>query len=218
MFSNVFQIEMLTNRVNELTALIRPHMSDTNDYNKQSKRIRDFITAQHLNFTRRLNEPEPKPLAFTSGIASITNWSITLRPADPANAIRDRVMLEGRRTLHVLTTNKTTNTAASWRANVLLKEGNYRLEAMAKASGIVPVLNTNKGAGAGIRHSGISTNRVNKLVGDTGWEKLEYELRVKEEREVELIAEMRARAGEVWFDVDSFKLVKIKPQAEVKTP
>ena len=89
---------------------------------------------------------------------------------------------------------------------------------MAKASGIVPVLNTNKGAGAGIRHSGISTNRVNKLVGDTGWEKLEYELRVKEEREVELIAEMRARAGEVWFDVDSFKLVKIKPQAEVKTP
>ena len=41
---------------------------------------------------------------------------------------------------------------------------------------------------------------------------------MKEEREVELIAEMRARAGEVWFDVDSFKLVKIKPQAEVKTP
>ena len=217
-FTNVFQIETLTNRVNELTALIRPYMSDTNEHNKQAKRIRDLITAQHANFVRRLNEPEPKPPVFTSGIASITNWSITLRPADPANAIRDRVMFEGRRTLHVLTTNKTTNTAASWRASVLLNQGNYRFEAMAKAAGIVPVLNTNKGAGAGIRISGTSTNRMNKLVGDTGWEKLEYELRVKEEREIELIAELRATAGEVWFDADSFKLVKIKPPPEVKAP
>jgi spore coat protein H len=217
-FSNVFQIEMLTNRVNELTELIRPYMSNTNDYNNQAKRIRDLIRSQHANFVRRLNEPEPKPPVFTSGIASITNWSITLRPADPANAIRDRVLHDGRQTLHVLTTNKTTNTAASWRANVLLHAGNYRFEAMAKAAGIVPVLNTNKGAGAGIRHSGISTNRLNKLIGDTGWEKLEYELRVKEEREVELIAELRAMAGEVWFDADSFKLVKIQPQAEVKVP
>ena len=218
MFTNVFQIEMLTNRVNELAALIRPHMSNTNDYNNQAKRIRDLITAQHANFVRRLNEPPPTPLLFTSGVASVTNWTITLRPADPAKAIRDRVMLEGRRTLHVLTTNKTTNTAASWRANVLLSQGNYRFEAMAKAAGIVPVLNTNKGAGAGLRISGTTTNRVNKLVGDTGWEKLEYELRVKEEREVELIAELRALAGEVWFDADSFKLVKIKPQAGVQAP
>ncbi len=219
MFTNVFQIEALTNRVHELAALIRPHMDNTNDYNNQAKRIRDLITAQHANFVRRLNEPEPKPLQFTSGIASVTNWSITLRPADPANAIRDRVMIEGRRTLHVLTTNKTTNTAASWRASVLLNQGNYRFEAMAKGASIVPVLNTNKGAGAGIRISGTSTNRVNKLVGDTGWEKLEYEFPVKvDQREVELIGELRATAGEVWFDADSFKLVKIKPQAEVKAP
>lgn len=239
-FTNVFQIDMLTNRVNELASLIRPvlvqsgiDMADKKlgeeaakkagenagkNFDNEVKRRRDLITAQHANFVRRLNEPEPKPPVFTSGIASITNWSITLRPADPANAIRDRVVHDGRQTLHVLTTNKTTNTAASWRANVLLHAGNYRFEAMAKGAGIVSVLNTNKGEGAGIRHSGISTNRLNKLVGDTGWEKLEYDLRVKEEREVELIAELRAKAGEVWFDADSFKLVKIQPQAEVKAP
>ena len=239
-FTNVFQIAMLTNRVNELASLIRPVLVQLEmdkadkklgdeaikkagenagkNFDGEVKRRHDRITAQHANFVRRLNEPPPTPLQFTSGVASVTNWSITLRPADPSNAIRDRVLLEGRRTLHVLTTNKTTNTAASWRTSVLLKEGNYRLEAMAKAAGVVPVLNTNKGAGAGIRHSGISTNRVNKLVGDTGWEKLEYDLRVKEEREVELIAELRALAGEVWFDADSFRLVKIKPQAEVKVP
>ena len=239
-FTNVFQIAMLTNRVNELASLIRPVLVQLEmdkadkklgdeaikkagenagkNFDGEVKRRHDRITAQHANFVRRLNEPPPTPLQFTSGVASVTNWSITLRPADPSNAIRDRVLLEGRRTLHVLTTNKTTNTAASWRTSVLLKEGNYRLEAMAKAAGVVPVLNTNKGAGAGIRHSGISTNRVNKLVGDTGWEKLEYDLRVKEEREVELIAELRALAGEVWFDADSFRLVKIKPEAEVKAP
>lgn len=216
LFTNVFQIEALTNRINEIALLASPHVGNTNEYQGQVRRIRDLVTAQHANFTRRLSEPEPTPLKFVSGVASITNWTVTLRPADPAKAIRDRVLLDGRPTLHILTTNQTTNTAASWRANVLLTPGSYRFEALARAAGVVPVLNTNKGAGAGIRHSGSSTNRSNKLVGDTGWEKLEWNVPVKEEREVELICELRATAGEVWFDLNSLKLVKVKPQPDAK--
>jgi hypothetical protein len=53
-------------------------------------------------------------------------------------------------------------------------------------------------------------------VGDTGWEKLEWNVPVKEEREVELICELRATAGEVWFDLNSLKLVKVKPQPDAK--
>jgi hypothetical protein len=215
-FTNVFQIEMLTNRVMELATLIRPALVKLNgekagsDYDGQAKGIRDRIVAQHANFERRLSEPEPKPITFASGVAMITNWTVTVRPPDPAKAIRDRVDLDGRHTLHILTTNKTTNTAASWRASVLLDKGIYRFEAMARCSGLVPAANPKKGEGAGIRESGSITNRLNKLVGDSPWQKLEHEISLKIENEVELICELRAHAGEVWFDANSFRLVKLE--------
>ena len=110
---------------------MRPHVGNTNDYNGQANRIRDLILREHATLDKRLNEPEPKPLHFVSGVAAITNWGIPLLPRDVANAIRDRVDFDGKHTLHILTTNQTTNTTASWRAGVLLDKGVYRLEALA---------------------------------------------------------------------------------------
>lgn len=230
-FTNIFRIETLTNRVNELEALLTPYVDNTNDYRNQVANIRNKIVAQHANFTRRLSEPEPQPIQFTSGVASITNWSIPLTPPDRANAIRERVAFEGRDTLHILTTNKTTNTTASWRANVMVdREGVYRFEALARCAGVVPVPATltndlKKGEGAGIRLSASSKPRPNKLVGDMPWTKLEYAITNKlnelnEPVEFALLCELRALAGEVWFDLDSFKLVKtdLNPRPPVQKP
>ncbi|HTD65896.1 MAG TPA: CotH kinase family protein [Candidatus Limnocylindria bacterium] len=208
-FTNVFQIEMLTNRVDELAALLRPYAGNTNEYNGQVKRIRDLIVAQHANFEKRLREPEPQPTVFASGIAKIRNWAIpSPEPRDPAKALRDQVDVDGRHALHIITTNHTTNTTASWRATVYLGEGKYRFETMAKGAGIVPALDIKKGEGAGIRQHGTQTNRLNKLIGDAPWQKLEYEFPIQFEQEVTLICELRATAGEVWFDADSMRLVK----------
>jgi len=222
-FTNYFQIETLTNRVNELAALIRPAIVELEgedagkNYDGQAKQVRDRITAQYVNFERRLTEPEPEPLKFSSGIASITNWVIPLTPKDPANAIRDRVNIDGRLSLHILTTNKTTNTSASWRATVYLAPGNYRFETMAKCAGVVPAVNLKKGAGAGIRHSGTVTNRLNMLEGDAPWQKLEYDLpTVRFEQELILICELRADDGEAWFDLNSMRLVKTEGKPAVK--
>ena len=212
-FTNYFQIETLTNRVNELAALLKPHAGNTNEYNNQVTRIRNLITSQHANFTRRLNEPEPMPLKFRSGVAAITNWTIPLTPPDRANAIRERVAFDGHDTLHILTTNKMTNTSASWRASVMLEQGVYRFEALARCAGIVPTTQTNdlkKGVGAGIRIHATSRPRQNKLVGDESWTKLEYAItnKISEPVEFELLCELRAVAGEVWFDLASMKLFK----------
>lgn len=208
-FTNVFQIEVLTNRVQELAALLRPYIRDTNDFESNVKLVHNRIVAQHANYTRRLSEPEPQPLVFQSGVASITNWSIPLSPRDPASAIRDRVQIDGRQALHILTTNQMTNTSASWRATVLLREGHYRLEAMAKTAGVVSLMNTNKGGGAGIRHSGIHKPRTNKLEGDSNWQKLVYDFELKYEQEVPLLCELRATRGEAWFDAGSFRLMQL---------
>lgn len=209
-YTNVFHIEVLTNRVNQLAALLRPHLNQS--YEGEVRRIRDLIVGRHAFLHRMLSEPPPQPLAFASGVASITNWIVPLTPRDPANAIRDRVKIDGRQALHILTTNKTTNTSASWRASVLLTQGNYRFEALAKVSGVVSLMNTNKGGGAGIRHSGIRKPRTNQLEGDSSWVPLQYEFQVPfEEDEIQLLCELRASQGEVWFDLESLRLVKVPP-------
>jgi len=51
-FTNVFQIKLLTNRVDELSGLIRPHLGD--DYTNHVNRIRYLIVAQHVNFEKQL--------------------------------------------------------------------------------------------------------------------------------------------------------------------
>ena len=209
-FTNVFQIDVLTNRVDELAALIRRHVDDVSGFDNETKVVRNRLIAQHANFTKRLAEPEPKPLVFPEGFANVTNWTIPLTPRDPANAVRERVQIDGRQALHILTTNHMTNTSASWRASVLLGEGSYRFEALAKVSGVASMMNTNKGGGAGIRHSGITKPRKNSLEGDSGWQKLTYDFDLKYEEEIQLLCELRATKGEVWFDEKSFRLEKVK--------
>ena len=68
-----------------------------------------------------------------------------------------------------------------------------------------------KGEGAGIRISGSQQPRNNKLFADSPWQKLEYEFAVTDlSDEIDLVCELRASQGEVWFDVESLKLVRLK--------
>jgi len=141
-------------------------------------------------------------------VAELKVWEIPTNMPDSAKAKRDRAEVDGRKTLHILTT---TNIASSWRSTVLLGQGKYRFEALAKVAGVESLSNTIKGAGAGIRDSKPRQPRSNKLEGDSSWQPLTYEFQVPfEEDEIQLFCELRAAKGEVWFDLDSLRLVKLK--------
>jgi hypothetical protein len=73
---------------------------------------------------------------------------------------------------------------------------------------VVPELNPKKGEGAGIRNSQMA--RTNKLTGDSSWQKLMHNFSVEVTSEEELLCELRASQGEAWFDLDSFRLVRVK--------
>ena len=86
----------------------------------------------------------------------------------------------------------------------MLEPGGYTLEASARSKGLVAVKDE-KGEGAGLRISGES--RSNRVVGDSDSKKMRYDFTVPDgQQEIVLIAELRASAGEVWFD--SLKLVR----------
>ena len=51
--------------------------------------------------------------------------------------------------------------------------------------------------------------RTNSVVGDSGWQTIEYEFTVHAESEEPwLICELRASRGEAWFDLASLRLRK----------
>jgi hypothetical protein len=89
------------------------------------------------------------------------------------------------------------------------RAGKYRFEAAARTKG-VEALDDEKGRGVGLRISGAQSKRQNGLAGDTTWTDLRYDFDLDEAREVILVAELRARKGEVWFARDSLRLVKVK--------
>ena len=69
-------------------------------------------------------------------------------------------------------------------------------------------MKSEKGEGAGLRIGGNVQPRTNKLSGSSEWTALSYDFSLANGGEVELVAELRANKGTVWFDPESLKLVK----------
>jgi hypothetical protein len=97
---------------------------------------------------------------------------------------------------------------ASWRTQVRLAPGRYRFEGRVRSRN-VEALSDDKGEGAGLRISGRDRVNGNRLTGTSDWKALVYPFAVNTSGEsVELICEVRANKGEVWFDTESLRLVR----------
>ena len=209
--TNTFRLKILTNRVNELAAQIRPALASYNtnaarEFDGQAEAVRSRLIQRAAGLQRLLNVPEPAPLKFDSCVAKLAGW----RTADPQGTAKLEQIkdADGKRVLHIRATG---STFASWRNKVLLKAGHYRFEGLARAAGVLPIKDDKKGEGAGLRISRAQQLRPNKLSGDAPWQKLEYEFEVAPPNdEVDLICELRATQGEAWFDLDSLQLVRLK--------
>ena len=212
-FTNVFQIETLTNRVNELEAMLKGYVGG--NYTNEVKVDRDRLILRHKHLAKELSMPEPEPIKFQDGIAKVKIWEMPAEVQvleEKGECKRQRVSIDGKQALYIQTSEVS---AGSWRARVLLEPGWYRFEARVKADSVVGIENPKKGEGAGIRHSGTQFARDNKLVGTTGWQTLSHTFQSRAVgEEIILLCELRAAAGEAWFDLDSMRLVKVDLKAE----
>ena len=85
-----------------------------------------------------------------------------------------------------------------------LEPGKYVFEGEARGAGIITKTNA-IGVGAGLRVS--QGKRENKIEGDAAWTHVEIPVVVEgAENDVELVCELRALKGDVWFDSDSLRL------------
>jgi hypothetical protein len=76
----------------------------------------------------------------------------------------------------------------------------------------IQAVRDDRGEGAGLRISGSTAPRANRLTGDASWTVLAYEFEVIEpEREITCVGELRATKGQVFFDLESLRLVPLGP-------
>ncbi|WCJ58432.1 CotH kinase family protein [Fontisphaera persica] len=97
--------------------------------------------------------------------------------------------------------------APGFRSRLMLPAGRYRFEGRLRTANVQAV-KSQWGAGAGLWVAGRPA-REKGLEGTADWQMMTYDFAVTLDwEEVELVCELRAKGGEVWFDVPSLRLVK----------
>lgn len=210
-FTNQFQATVLTNQIHQVVQRALPVMKAYNpnlarDFENNSASLRNRIVGRAQSLARQFGQPPPQPLRFEPGGARLKDW----RKEPGAGGGQQGAVAhpEGKKTLWI---KASAEGAGSWRTRLPLEAGRYRLEGVAKVKEVATTVADGKALGAGLRISGATEPRKNQLTGSTGWEKLAYEFEVASgPLDVDLVCELRGGKGEVWFDAESLRLVRVK--------
>ncbi len=209
LFTNIFRLEVLTNRVNAAVGRLVSQAQSTNevkDFQRYGAEMNARLVGRWQFITNKLYAPPPLQLAFDrDGMARLRGWT-KKTDKDSKPAVHERVVEGSRRVLHITATNGPC--FASWRTRVYLEPGKYSFEGDVRGAGIVALTNKSEiGVGAGLRLSG--TRRTNDMVvGDVPWRRFAHDLTIEVSDGVELVCELRAQKGDVWFDEDSLRIVR----------
>ena len=204
LFTNLFKVEALTNRVDQLAREVRPFLSGTNwtTLRDESEQVKARIIGRQASLSAQLSRPPVTLLVFTNGIGRPGGWRAV--EGAPAARFEEARSPDGRPSLHIVARNET---AASWRAQVALRPGRYRFEGRCRVVGVMP-LPYGVHQGGGLRVGG-RVRQAENLIGDSAWRVLGEDFQIdRDGEEVELICELRARLGEAWFELESLRIVQ----------
>lgn len=204
----LFAPDKLCARVDELQRRLEPALKDVHpdqarEHAHRARELKERLTSRAQNLREQFAH---FPLLFDKqGVAPLTDWY-------KGNASGDVKLEEvqlGGRTAYSIQVGSGGNSQGSWRRKVLLMKGNYRFEAQAATRSVVAT-GDEKGSAAGLRISG--ANRTDKIDGTSGGKRLTYDFAVNDDqREVELIAELKASQGQAWFATESLLLRRLDP-------
>lgn len=199
-------------RVVALQRRIRPTLEKIDpqlarDHGERIEELKDRLKARYASLTKQIDEPDPGPpgpLEFDAdGSAGLPDWH---EEAESEDAVHEEIQEPNERNLVSIACGPSGQCIASWRCGVILTKGEYRLRIPVRTEGVAAIVDE-KGKGAGIRISGAA--RSEGLEGTADWQPLEFRFTVEDDqREVVLVAELRATAGRVWFDVTAARLFR----------
>ncbi len=196
--------EVWTPRLDALVRDLAPALrrNELTVFSRGAELLKTRLARRVESLRQQLAQPDPGPLAFQAREARLERWV----PVDAASArAMDRTPApDGLASLHIAAGART---SASWRCRVTLLRGRYRFEGRVQTRGLRP-LEVGQTHGAALRLGG--RRERSEAVPDEGvWYPLKLDCRVTDvAEEVEFICELRAGAGEAWFELGSLRLVK----------
>jgi len=203
--TNFFDVPLLTKEVDRTAGLIAPLLAreEKSSFAAAIPDLKSRIARRKAFLVYELGRPEPRPLAFIKGEASLTNWIAVDAPSGGQMAQQNSV--DGRPSLYIQAGGLT---SASWRAKVLLPRGAYRFEGTVRVKGVLPLA---YGSHHGARLRVAGQKGENGLVAERSWTDMSANFTIDaESEEVELLCELRARGGEAWFDKGSLRLRQLR--------
>jgi spore coat protein H len=206
--ATVFNVEALTNRVQQIAAKIKPVVAG-NDA-EAARRYKDavdgfcvLIARRGQSLDRQLANPI-EPIKFDNAdSAPLAGWQSKSDFGKPKLARSEAEA--GKKILQIGTTEG--SSIGSWKTTVWLERGRYRVAGKVKTQGLVADVGDPFG-GAGFR---LAKGRPDKYVsGSTDWKDVDYEFSVQDTlAEVQILCEFRSTQGEAFFDADSLNLKRI---------
>lgn len=181
---------------------------------QQAQRVKELIeriTEREKSLKEQIARPDPEPLTFTPGAPVRIDGLQPVKETEDADV--EQVEEDGAAWLRVKA-GPGGRCVASWRREIALPRGRYRLEAMVKCEGVGVIADeTAPGVGAGVRISGGSRAETPGLKADESRAST-FEFEVGEETAgVTLVLELRAAKGTAMFRADSVTLTLL-PEAE----
>ena len=202
--------DTLLKRIDTVNDRLRPILQTMNpqsaiDHDARVNHLKERLVARVANLIQQQSQPDPQPQEFdASGRLNLVNWNPVSETPDAKLEIVE--LPRGPKAYSILCGPKSPCNS-SWRCKTLLAKGTYILHANIQSKTINAKDEKNISVGAGIRIAGLNRDNVRK--GTSPWAPVEFEFTVIEEvRNIEFIAELRAKKGQVWFEADSLYLTR----------
>jgi hypothetical protein len=206
-FSTFYNLQSITNEVARVLEVLRPNLgrSEFTGIEQEASELKIRIIQRQQYLLEQLRAPAIPQIQFVNGVGKLSHWAKVDEPGE--GAMNQFVNSDGTSILRITAPG---DSSASWRTKAQLNRGRYQFLGNARALGIRP-LPYGVRQGAGLRVGG-STRTGEDLVGDCDWQRLETEFVVeKDASAVEFVCELRASAGEVWYDVESLRIRLVNP-------
>lgn len=184
---------------------LRPHLREQ-ERKELDEAMLDLRTrwTERLDWVRSQLAPAVPASEWVGGRRVLTGWRVEGLPQGGRGDVVD-----GPAGVRSLLVEAEGVTSAAWVTTVRLSPGSYRFVGRICTAG-VKSLEFGNHHGAALRVLG-KTERSSGMVGDGKWREVFVDFRVADiPTDLSLLCELRGRAGQAWFDVDSLQLVRLE--------
>ncbi|MFO1500570.1 MAG: CotH kinase family protein [Verrucomicrobiota bacterium] len=206
LLTNVWNVKVLTNRLYEVGQKVQASIAEGRSPSEDSYQERVHALSRRVQrrvreLERALTSPAAAPRFDSDGIVQLSDWQPKIDIGSPS--LRKEQPDQKSTWLYIGAGEKG---AGSWRTRVVLDRGRYRFHGRMRLQDVV-LDSADLKSGAGLR---ISRGKFARQLKDSlPWTTVSFDFTVNQDRaEVELVCELRAAQGEVWFDEGSLRLIQ----------